>query len=195
MRIVVAALLWLALAATAWAQSGAPVAPLVERLTPQVLQRVFPQATRVEAVTDNGPVAAAAYADAKLVGYIFSTLDVLRAPGYSSTPFDVVAGVSLDGKITGAALLFHREPYLLNDDRRTGLLVQFLDNLTGMDAKLGAPGGYEPTFVAGATLRRARCGTRCWRERRSCSATVTAPGSSPSRPSTCWASGRGPWPS
>jgi transcriptional regulator of nitric oxide reductase len=91
---------------------------LIERLTPDVVSRVFDGATRVEMVADDGPTAAAAYREKDLLGYLFSTLDVLRAPGYSSTPFDVIAGVTLDGRITGAAVLFHREPYLLNPERR-----------------------------------------------------------------------------
>ena len=124
----------------------------MERLTPAVLKAVFPDANRVTAVKDNGPVAAAAYAGDELKGYIFSTLDVLRAPGYSATPFDVVAGVTLEGRITGATVLFHLEPYLLNDENRTQLLVQFLDSLKGREAKLGASGDLEPSFVAGATI-------------------------------------------
>ncbi|MBM9593194.1 4Fe-4S binding protein [Roseitranquillus sediminis] len=98
----------------------------------------------------------AAYAgegdEEELVGYIFSTLDVLRAPGYSSTPFDVVAGVTLGGRVTGAAVLFHHEPYLLNDERRTSQLVRFLGSMSGMEGRLGAAGGMEPEFVAGATI-------------------------------------------
>ena len=152
MRAVVIALLWLAqVAAPAFAQSSDPP-PLIERLTPQVMQGVFPGATRVEALGDGGPTAAAAYAGANLKGYVFSTLDVLRAPGYSATPFDAVAGVTLDGHITGAAILFHREPYIMGDERRTEQLVQFLDHLEGMEPRLGAPGGLEPTFVSGATV-------------------------------------------
>jgi NosR/NirI family nitrous oxide reductase transcriptional regulator len=150
LRAVVISLVWLACLLQAASAQDAP--PLIQRLTPQVMAGVFPEATRVEAIDDGGPTAAAAYAGAELKGYLFSTLDVLRAPGYSSTPFDVVAGVTLAGKITGAAVLFHREPYIMNDDQRTGLLVQFLDSLQGMDAKLGAAGGFDPTFVAGATI-------------------------------------------
>jgi len=31
----------------------------------------------------------------KVVAYLFSTLDIIAAPGYSTTPFDVIAGVDL----------------------------------------------------------------------------------------------------
>ena len=148
-----AVLVWVLLTATAWAQEdGSDAPPLLQRLTPAVLAAVFDGVTRVEMVQDDGPIAAAAYKGDDFVGYVFSTLDVLRAPGYSTTPFDVVAGVTLDGRITGAVVLFHREPYLINDDRRTRQLVTFLSALEGAEARLGAPGGIEPSFVAGATI-------------------------------------------
>lgn len=126
--------------------------PLLDRLTPAVMAGIFAEATRIELLDDGGPAAVAAFTDDELIGYVFSTLDVLRAPGYSSTPFDVVAGVTLGGRITGAAMLFHHEPYLINDDRRTGQMIQFLDNMAGMEARIGASGGLAPNFVAGATI-------------------------------------------
>lgn len=127
-------------------------APLIERLTPEVVAGVFPGVTRVEPLDDGGPPAAEAYVEDDLVGYLFSTLDVLRAPGYSSTPFDVVAGVTLGGRITGGAVLFHLEPYLLNNDPRTAQLVRFLDNMAGMEGRIGATGGLAPSYVANTTI-------------------------------------------
>lgn len=151
--VVLAVLLWLVQLAPAWPQSGSPGSvPLLERLTPEVLAATFAGVTRVEMVDDDGPIAAAAYRGDDFVGYVFSTLDVVRAPGYSSTPFDVVAGVTLDGRITGAVVLFHREPYLLNDAWRTSQLVTFLASLDGVEGRLGASGGLDAGFVAGATI-------------------------------------------
>jgi transcriptional regulator of nitric oxide reductase len=135
------------------AQSGGGATPpLLERLTPEVLAAVFAGITRVEMVNDDGPLAAAAYKGDTFAGYVFSTLDVVRAPGYSSTPFDIVAGVTLDGTVTGAVILFHREPYLINDERRTALLVTYLGALKGVEGRLGAEGGLPPSYVAGATI-------------------------------------------
>lgn len=148
--VVFAAML---LSTQAVAQAEDPQAPpLLDRVTSQILRAVYPQVTRLKMVDDDGPVAAEAYRGATLVGYLFSTLDVLRAPGYSSTPFDVIAGVTLDGKVTGAVVIFHREPYLINDTRRTAQMVAFLQAMRGYDAKLGAETGLEPGFVAGATI-------------------------------------------
>jgi NosR/NirI family nitrous oxide reductase transcriptional regulator len=126
--------------------------PLLDRLTPEVIGRVFDGVDRVEMVNDDGPIGAAAFQNGQMVGYIFSTFDVLRAPGYSTTPFDVIVGVGMDGRIAGATLLFHREPYLLNDRARTGRMIEYLSRMTGMEGRLGAEGGMEPGFVAGATI-------------------------------------------
>ena len=71
--------------------------PLLDRLTPAVIELVFQGVERVTLVADDGPIAAAAFVGDEMVGYIFSTFDVLRAPGYSSTPFDVIAGIDMDG--------------------------------------------------------------------------------------------------
>ncbi len=142
----------LLLGESAVAQMGDPARPLKERVTPEILAHVFPHASRVVELNDGGPAAMAAYAGEELKGYVYSTYDVLRAPGYSSTPFDAIVGVSLDGKVTGAQVIYHLEPYLLNDVRRTNLLEQFLDSLRGRDAKLGAGGGLDPDYVAGATI-------------------------------------------
>ncbi len=124
--------------------------PLFDRLTPEVMAAVFPGAERLELVEDQGPPTVAAYQGDTVVGYIFSTLDVVRPRGYSSTPFDVIAGVDVDGNITGAISVFHREPHILNDSRRTELLVQYMDAMTGVEAV--APGGPPPNFISGATV-------------------------------------------
>ncbi len=126
--------------------------PLSERLTPEVMAEIFPGATALEALSDGGPPAMAVKSGETLAGYAFSTFDVLRAPGYSPTPFDVVAGVGLDGRVTGAMVLFHREPYLINDARRTGQLTQVLNSITGLEARVGAEGALPPQHVAGATI-------------------------------------------
>ena len=160
MRLILVALLWLStLASGAAAQSYLEdVPPLEERLSVDVLAGLMAGVTRVEPLDDGGPPTVAAYmqeseeGEEEFIGYIFSTLDVLRAPGYTSTPFDIVAGVTPGGRVTGAAVLFHHEPYLLNDERRTGQLVRFLESMPGMEARLGASGAMDPGYVAGATI-------------------------------------------
>ncbi|MHA6692651.1 4Fe-4S binding protein [Devosia sp. A449] len=124
---------------------------LSERLTPDVVSKVFPEADRTELLDDEGPLSAAAYQGDELLGYIFSTLDIVRAHGYSGTPFDVIAGVGLDGRVTGAVSLFHREPLIIEDDRLIALTDKFLTATAGMSSRTGAADGPKPEFLAGVT--------------------------------------------
>jgi len=124
--------------------------PLLERLTPDVMAMVYPHAGRLQLVQGKGAPVVAVYDGDAVAGYIFSTLDVVRAPGYSGTPFDVIAGVDLNGHITGAVNVFQREPHILNDSRRTELLSQYMGKMSGLEMSGG--GGPSPDFIAGATI-------------------------------------------
>src|SRR3954464_7369128 len=91
------AIVSLVLAAPALAEKG----KLRERLTSEVMAVVFPGADRL-GPEEGSPPAIAAYKGDKVAAYIFSTLDIVNARAYSIIPFDVVAGVTPDGRITGA---------------------------------------------------------------------------------------------
>ncbi len=124
--------------------------PLMDRLTPEVRAVVFPDADRVELADGNTPAARAFKGD-QLLGYIFSTLDVVRTPGYQGTPFDIVGGVDLSGAITGAVMLYQQEPLIMEDEHRTQLMKQFLLDTKGMDSKPSSTNGPKPQFIAGAS--------------------------------------------
>src|SRR6202048_3900767 len=104
------ALIALACSSPALAEKG----KLRERLTPDVMAVVYPGAERL-GPEEGSPPAIAVYKGDKAVAYIFSTLDIIAAPGYSVIPFDVIAGVEPNGRITGAKVVFHREPYVYHD--------------------------------------------------------------------------------
>jgi NosR/NirI family nitrous oxide reductase transcriptional regulator len=124
---------------------------LAARATPDVLAVAFPGAESL-GPEEGAPPAAAVYVGGAVAGYVFSTLDILAAPGYSSVPFDVIAGVSLDGRVTGAKVVFHREPYIMGDEKRQGLLDTYLQRHEGALA-IGANARLlPPDFVAGATV-------------------------------------------
>ena len=125
--------------------------PLMDRLTPEVRASIFPDADRLEPAGDSGPPAARAFKGDQLLGYIFSTLDVVRAPGYQGTPFDIVAGVDLSGAITGAVMLYQQEPMIMEDEHRTDLMKEFLLDTKGMSSRSGATDGPKPHFIAGAS--------------------------------------------
>jgi transcriptional regulator of nitric oxide reductase len=145
------ALVLLVLAAVAATPALAEKGKLRERLTPEVMAVVFPGAEKLGA-EEGTPPAIAAYKDGKVAAYIFSTLDIVAAPGYSTTPFDVIAGVDMTGRITGAKVVFHVEPYIYHDAVRQPLLDKFLASQAGTPLQGGYSGALQPDFVKGATI-------------------------------------------
>src|SRR3954447_3443929 len=123
---------------------------LRERLTPAVMAVVYPGAERLGA-EDGSPPAIAVYRGDSVVAYVFSTLDIVAAPGYSVTPFDVIAGVERSGRITGAKVIFHREPYVYHDDIRQPQLDTFLAREAGQPLR-GDDTALPPNFVAQSTI-------------------------------------------
>src|SRR4029077_19240832 len=140
------ALMVLVLATPALAEKG----KLRERLTPQVMAVVYPGAERL-GMEEGTPPAIAVYKDDKIVAYVFSTLDIIAAPGYTSTPFDVIAGIDLSGHITGAKVVFHNEPHIVGDPVRTRELDTFLGRQAGR-ALRGGTDPLPPDYVADTTV-------------------------------------------
>jgi NosR/NirI family transcriptional regulator, nitrous oxide reductase regulator len=143
---VLLSLLALTFASPAAAEKG----KLLERLTPEVMAVVYPSAERL-GPEEGSPPAIAVYRGDTIVAYIFSTLDIVAAPGYSVIPFDVIAGVEPNGRITGAKVVFHREPYVYQDAVRQPLLDRFLEAEAGVPLN-GSPSQLPPNFVAQATI-------------------------------------------
>jgi NosR/NirI family nitrous oxide reductase transcriptional regulator len=79
------------------------------RLTPA---EIFPGADRFGPVEGKPPTAGVFAAD-RLVGYAYLNSDIVNAAGYSGKPIDIVIGLSLAGRITGAKLVEHHEPIVL----------------------------------------------------------------------------------
>ncbi len=144
--LVSAYLLTLTFASPAVAEKG----NLKERLTPDVMAVVYPGAERL-GPEEGSPPAIAVYRGDAIVAYIFSTLDIIAPPGYSVVPFDVIAGVEPRGRITGAKVVFHREPYVYQDAVRQPQLDRFLAAEAGAPLN-GSPAQVPPNFVAQATI-------------------------------------------
>src|SRR6478672_7257172 len=121
------ALMALVFASPALAEKG----KLRERLTPEVMAVVYPGGAERLGPEEGSPPAIAVYQGDKIVAYVFSTLDIVAATGYSTTPFDVISGVDLDGRITGAKVVFHNENYIVHDRVRQRLLDTFLAREAG----------------------------------------------------------------
>jgi NosR/NirI family nitrous oxide reductase transcriptional regulator len=140
-------LLALLFASPAVAEKG----KLAERLTPDVMAVVYPAGAERLGPEEGSPPAIAVYQGDKVVAYLFSTLDIVAARGYSTTPFDVIAGVDLTGHITGAKVVFHNESRIHDTVANQRLLDTFLAREAGRPLA-GDADALPPDFVTGATV-------------------------------------------
>jgi len=141
-----------ALAAFVFASSAhAEKGKLQERLTPQVLASVYPAGAERLGPEEGSPPAIAVYKNGKIAAYIFSTLDVVAAPGYASTPFDIIGGIDVSGRLTGAKVIFHAEPHILHDPDREQELNTFLGRQAGRPLR-GGSDPLPPDYVADSTV-------------------------------------------
>ncbi len=121
------------------------------------MDEVFPDASRFGPMTGSPPAAEAFTGDA-LAGYVFSTQMVVASAGYSGKPFDILAGIDLEGRITGAAILAHSEPILVIGVADSDLAA-FVAQYRGLDireplrvARRGGSGPGQVDAVAGASI-------------------------------------------
>lgn len=152
----------------AYAQTAVPELPRAyssagfartEPISLDLLQIVFPGATRVGEFSGTPPAADVFAKDAP-VGYLFSTRAVIGSVGFSGKPLDVLVGLGNDGHIRGAHLRRHSEPILvigIPEER----LTRYVAALAGIDirnARLAAirPGARDtPDMIVGATISSA----------------------------------------
>ncbi len=132
-------------------QADAKAGHLLDRLTPEVMAVVWPGAEKLGPEAGKPP-AIAVYRDGKIAGYIFSTLDVVEGPSFSGIPYDVIAGVDLTGHITGAKVVFEREPHVYEDPTATAQLDTFLARMAGLASRGKNSGALPPNYVAEATM-------------------------------------------
>ena len=145
--MLIAALALVAAATSAIAERG----KLRERLTPEVLAVVYPPGAERLGLEEGSPPAIAVYQGDKIVAYLFSTLDIVAARGYSTTPFDVIAGIDLTGHITGAKVVYHKESRISDSVLNQRRLDTFLAREAGQPLA-GDAEALPPDFVAGATV-------------------------------------------
>ncbi len=122
----------------------------------ELFRRAFPQANSFGAL-EGHPPAWPAYRDERLLGYVFSSYEVVETTGYSAKPLDLLVGLDLDGIITGAVIAEHHEPILIIgvEDRD---LARFLEQYRGRDIRAAAriqsadDDGTRLDAVSGATI-------------------------------------------
>jgi len=125
--------------------------PLEDRVTSKILEALFPDADRLE-LSEGAPPYFRVYVGEEQVGYVFSTLDVVRARSYSSTPFDAIVGMDLAGNLTGAKVIRHHDPYLMGFPERFERLGEFLDAHAGYPVDESEPAPLRADFVQGTTV-------------------------------------------
>ena len=141
-----AMLLWPSLGSTP-AASQETLDLLTPRLTAKAIQAAFPGAYEL-GPAEGRPPALPVYIGGELAGYIFSTRDLIFLRGYGGTPFDLIGGVTIDGKITGAYLLYHNEPIIPPVPEE--LLLNYVAGFGG--ATLTDFTMIKPNVVKGATV-------------------------------------------
>ncbi len=62
---------------------------------------------------EGDPPAAPVFRGEELAGYVFSTREVVDSTGFSGKPLDVLLGIDLEGRITGAVVREQHEPILI----------------------------------------------------------------------------------
>ncbi|MDJ0951724.1 MAG: 4Fe-4S binding protein [Alphaproteobacteria bacterium] len=116
------------------------------------LQSIFPGAERAS-VFEGTPETAAVHRDGALAGYIFSSSAVVGSTGYSGKPLDVLIGLDLEGRITGAELIAHQEPILVIGVPEARLF-DFVGRFRGVDiretVRVGETEGFDA--ISGATV-------------------------------------------
>lgn len=97
------------------------------------INTIFPGADHVGTVSEP-PASLPVFSDNKLIGYAFLTSDIVKSAGYSGKPVKILAGIDLDGKITGVVVAEHHEPILVLGIPDTHLQT-FVDQLKGADIR------------------------------------------------------------
>jgi len=104
-----------------------------DQVSADMLDRVFPRATHFGAIKGTPP-AIPAYFNNDVIGYVFRTHAVVQSLGLSGKKLDILAGLDMDGVITGAFIVEHHEPILAigvsSED-----LEAFVASFAGRDAR------------------------------------------------------------
>ena len=119
-------------------------------------QDLFPQADKFGEF-EGEPRAAPVYGKDQLLGYVFLTQDMVRIPAYSGRPINVLVGIDMSGRITGARIIHHEEPILqagISEDQIRWFVDQFRGKSTAGHITIGAHReGYETVdAISGATI-------------------------------------------
>ena len=118
---------------------------LADRLTPALLQQVFPGAGSF-VPSPGSPPTVEVFRKGDTAGYVLSVGDLVEPSGYSGRPFEILLGLDIDALVTGAVLIDAEEPLLraIHGERP---LAETIARLVGLDVLAVEP--WAPTGFAG----------------------------------------------
>jgi len=94
---------------------------LSDKIENSTIKEFFPQYTKSTLYKNNSEILAI-YKDNSLLGYIFSTWDIVKSLGYDRSPYEIIVGLNSNGTLSGAKLTFHTEPLFEHDINEEDLL-------------------------------------------------------------------------
>ncbi|MBI5752262.1 MAG: 4Fe-4S binding protein [Hydrogenophilales bacterium] len=117
---------------------------------------LFPLADQFGDLED-APRAAPVYKNGQIIGYVFLTADMVQIPAYSGRPINVLVGIDVTGRISGARIIHHEEPIMqagISEEQVRKFVDQFRGKSTAGRITVGAQReGYETVdAVSGATI-------------------------------------------
>ena len=96
----------------------------------------FPNTSKLGPL-EGDPPSVSVFEDGELIGYLFVTKDITSSKGYSSQEFDMLVGLGLDGKLTGAKVLNHNEPIIgMYTPQGDLILPKFTAQYKGLDIRV-----------------------------------------------------------
>ena len=143
-------LVFLAVAPRAEGSGSAAAFPI------EAVATIFPDVERVGTV-EGDPPAAPVYRAGRLAGFVFRTDQAFPIPAYSGEPVAMLAGLDLQGRITGVRIVRHEEP-IVAVGVAEGDLERFLAQYVGLHAgdrvEVGGmrPGHVHLDGITGATI-------------------------------------------
>lgn len=135
--------------------------PLDQRLVPEVVSALFPEAAGLGPLDTDPPVAPVLDQDGKTIGYLFSTHETVQPAGYSGASFDIMLALGVDGVLRSHILLEEHEPLISKDMIPPEYFSKFLNVLDGirlssnMRAPTGGLDGVAGATISAMTMRRA----------------------------------------
>lgn len=122
---------------------------------PQV-RALFPGADHF-GESEGSPPASAVHANNELIGFAFLTMDMVRIPAYSGSPINILVGIDIRGRITGARIVHHTEPILaagISEAELTKFVDQYQNKPASGRIVVGATrDGYTAVdAISGATI-------------------------------------------